>query len=189
MADEDPIPQDPAADPPEPAADPAAQPDDGTDWKAAAKRWEQRSKVNKAKADQFDQLTASQQTAEEKAAAAVERATRLGAQYVSAELKAALTGIVPDPAALVGTLNHALYVTADGEIDADKVSALQETYRALAGPPGSRAPRPNPAQGSGQPAKTLIELVADLERKPGKSQAEMRQLMKLKAQQMKAPQG
>jgi hypothetical protein len=149
-----------------------------------SRKWEGRAKANKAKADQLDQLTASQQSAEEKAAAAAARADRLAGQFVTAELKAALTGIVPDAAAVVGTLNHALYVTADGEIDADKVAALQATYRALAVPSGPRAPAPNPAQGNGTRQLTLTEMVAELERKPGRSREEQRELGRLKARQL-----
>lgn len=180
----DPAPQDPAEPTePDPPADPAAQPDDGTDWKSEAQKWERRSKANKAKADQLDALTESSKTAEQKATDASERAERLAGQYVRAKLEAALTGVVPDPAAVVDDLNHARYVTADGEVDAEKVAALRSRYEALA-PAGPRAPRPNPGQGNGQPAPTLTELVVALERKPGKSQAELRELMKLKARQM-----
>lgn len=185
----DPAPQDPAPAPdPEPVPDPAAQPDE-TDWKAEAQKWERRSKANKAKADQLDELTESSKTAEQRATDASQRAERLAEQYVRAKLEAALTGVVPDPAAVVDDLNHARYVTADGEVDAEKVAALRARYEALA-PAGTRAPRPNPAAGSGgQPTKTLTELVSDLERKPGKSQAELRELMKLKARQMTASKG
>ena len=182
---------DPATEPSEPGpdpADPAAQPD-GTDWKAEAQKWEKRSKANAAKAAQLDQLTAANQTAEQKAAAAAERADKLAQQFVQAKLEAALTGIVADPAAIVADLNHARYVSADGEINEEAVEALKARYSALS-PAGTRAPRPNPGQGgSGTPPKTLLELVSDLERKPGKSQQEMRQLMQLKARQMTGKQG
>lgn len=176
--------EDPVTEPPEPGppADPAAQPE--TDWKAEAQKWEKRSRANKAKADQLDALTESSKTAEQKAADASERAERLAEQYVRAKLEGALTGIVPDPAAVVDDLNHKRYVTADGEVDLDKVAALRDRYASLA-PAGSRAPRPNPAQGGSAPPKSLGEIIADLERKPGKSQAELRELMKLKARQMK----
>lgn len=185
---------DPVTDPPEPdapadpAAGPAAQPDDGTDWKALAQKWEKRSKANATKAAQFDELTESQKTAEQKAEEAGQRAELLAQKYVRAEVKAALSGVVPDPEAVVDDLNLAKFVTGDGDVDVEKVTALREKYAALA-PAGSRAPRPNPAQGNGTPAKTLPELVADLERKKGKTQADMRELMKLKARQMKATQG
>ncbi|HEX4018187.1 MAG TPA: hypothetical protein VHX15_15740 [Frankiaceae bacterium] len=190
----DPATADPATDPPEPdpAADPAAQPDT-TDWKAQARKWEARAAENKAAAKKLAEIEAANQSAQERAEtaakAAEDRAQAATLRIASAEVRAALTGIVPDPAAIVEDLNLAKYLTEDGEVDADKVAALQAKYQALA-PAGSRAPRPNPAQGgSGQPAKTLTELVADLERKPGKTAAEMRELMRMKARQMTGKQG
>ena len=188
---------DPAPQPAEPGA-PAPAPEPGaaapgapapgaaaTDWEAEAKKWEKRAKANKDKADQLDTLTAASQTAEQKAAAASERAERLAGQYVTAELKAALTGIVPDPAAVVADLNHARYVTAEGEIDPDKVTELQARYRAMA-PGGPRAPAPNPAQGNGQPPRSLQELAADAQAQAqasGKKQ-DVRALLRVQSAQL-----
>jgi hypothetical protein len=179
---------DPAPEPvqvPDPQVPPAAQPDepDETDWKALAQKWEKRSKANATKAAQFDELTESQKTAEQKAADAAQRADRLAQQYVRAEVKSALAGVVPDPAAVVDDLNLSKFVTEDGDVDIEKVSALRAKYEALA-PAGSRAPRPNPAQGSVQPARTLAEMVAEAERTGDGSRKSTQERLRLKSAQL-----
>lgn len=171
MADE-PTTADPAPEP-EPAADPAAQPDE-TDWKAEAERWkresrkhEGRAKENAGAAKRLAEIEAANQTAQERAEAAAraaeERAAAATVRIASAEIRAALAGVVPDPAAVVEDLNVARFLTDDGEVDAEKVSALRAKYAALA-PSGPRAPLPNPAQGSSQPARSLTEIIADAEK-------------------------
>lgn len=197
MAD-DPTTADPATEP-DPAADPAAEPD-VTDWKAEAERLkresrkhEDRAKEGAAARKKLAELEAANQTETERLQAradAAEAKVAAAAESIAvAKLEAALTGLVDDPAEEVADLNVRKFLGEDGEIDPDKVAALKQRYAARV-PAGTRAPRPNPAQGgTGTPPKTLTELVADLERKPGKSQAEMRELMKLKASQMKAKQG
>lgn len=187
----DPAPADPVTEPPEPPADPAAQPDT-TDWKAQARKWEARAAENKAAAKKLADIEAASQTAQEKAdaraVAAEAKAAAAVESIAAAKLEAALTGLVADPAAVVGDLNISKFITDDGTVDPDKVAALKARYAALA-PAGPRAPAPNPAQGSGQQPKSLMELVSELDRKPGKTQAEMRELMRLKARQMTGKQG
>lgn len=55
-----------------------------TDWKAAARQWEQRAKANKTAADELAALKDAQKTSEQKAA---ERLAALEAQVAEAETK------------------------------------------------------------------------------------------------------
>jgi molecular chaperone GrpE (heat shock protein) len=130
-----------------------------TDWKSEARKWEQRAKDNLAKvkeyepkAKQFDTLQAAQRTAEQRAQAEAEAAQQraLDAMQKAARttVKAALTGVVDDPDSILDDLNIARFVTDDGEIDEDAVTALREKYAALGGGK-PRTPAPNPAQGAG----------------------------------------
>lgn len=188
----DPIPA-PVTDPPEPdpaPADPPAPP--ATDWKAESRKWETRAKKNDKAAEKLAEIEAASLSELERerarATAAEEKAAAAAENIAVARLEAALTGLVDDPAEEVADLNVSKFLGEDGLVDPAKLAALKKRYADRV-PPGTRAPRPNPAQGNGTPAKTLPELIAELERKKGKTQAEMRELMKLKARQMKATQG
>lgn len=192
MAD-DPTTTDPAPEPQpdpapaDPAPDPGAKPE--IDWKAKARMWEDRAKTNSAAAKKLADLEAASQTETERAQAAAkaaeDRAQAAVLRIASAEVRAALTGIVPDPAAVAEDLNLAKFLTDDGEVDAEKVAALRTKYQALA-PSGPRAPLPNPAQGNGSANRSLGELVADAEKSgdPRRSiKHKSRQLLELRKQQ------
>lgn len=163
------------------------------DWKAEARKWEQRAKTNSAAAKELEQIKAAQQTAEERAQAAARAAEARAAnalrQIASAEIRAALTGIVPDPATVVEDLNLDRFLdTESGEVNANAVEALRAKYQQLAPPPGPRAPAPNPAQGSGgTPPPTLAQLIAEAESKTDRTPAETRALLRLKARQALNP--
>ena len=167
---------------------------DATDWKKEARKWEQRAKANDetartnaAAAVKLAELEAANQTAAERAEAAAKDAearARAAVQRVaSAEVRAALTGVVPDPAAVAEDLDLSKFTTADGDVDTDKVAALRQKYAALA-PSGPRAPAPNPAQGNAQPPKTLAEMVAEAEAAASGSKKDTRQLIRLKSAQL-----
>jgi hypothetical protein len=66
-----------------------------------------------------------------------------GARVASADVKAALTGIVPDALleSVVGRLNIADFVTDDGQVDTDAVTALKEEYVALLGTSKKATPK------------------------------------------------
>lgn len=88
-----------------------------------------------------------------RSAATSELAQRLAA----AEVRAALTGVVPDPAAIVEDLNLAKYVTDTGDVDQEAVTALRKKYESF-------APKPSPdlkqgKQGSG--AKDIDQQIAE----------------------------
>lgn len=118
---------------------------DETDWKAEAEKWkalsqkhEGRAKSNVAAARELDQLKKATQTDTEKAVSEAEERGRQAARVeaaerlAGAEIKAALAGIVPEPATIVEDLKLAKYLTEDGEVDDEKVAALKAKYEALA---------------------------------------------------------
>lgn len=96
-------------------------------------------------------------SAQEKAVKEAEDRGRKTAELTSsrrvaaAELKAALTGIVPNPTAIVEDLNLDRYLTEDGDLDEEKVKQLKANYADLAKPgkPGGDADGGN--RGSGKP--------------------------------------
>ena len=147
-----------------------------TDWKAEARKWERRAKANEATAatnaaaaTKLAEIEAANQTAAERAEAAAkaaeDRAQSAVLRIASAEARAALTGIVPDPAAVVEDLNLSRYVNADGEVDTDAIAALRAKYAALAPAAGPRAPGFNPAQGANASGPSLNDLIRDAEQK------------------------
>jgi hypothetical protein len=185
MAD-DPTTQDPAPEPPQadpvqdPAPEPGAKPE--PDWKAQARKWEERAKANAGAAKKLADIEAASMTAQEqaeaRAAAAEAKAAAAVESIATAKLEAALTGLVPDPVDVVGDLNVKKFLGEDGQVDPEKVAALRARYQALA-PQGPRAPAVNPAQGNGQPAKSMAEIIADAE-KTGNT----KQSLRLKSQQL-----
>jgi len=118
---------------------------DEKDWKAEAEKWqalskknEGRAKANATAAKELEKLKASQMSDTDKAVAEAEARGRKAAgaegsqRLAAAEIKAALTGVVPDPAAIVEDLNLARYVTDDGEVDGDAVVKLKAKFEGLA---------------------------------------------------------
>ena len=110
-------------------------------WKAMARKHEDRAKQNGAAARELEKLREASLSEAEKAVAEAEKRGRTGAlaevaeRLAAAEIKAALTGVVGDPAAIVADLNLAKFVTASGDIDAKAVTALKDRYAALAPKP------------------------------------------------------
>lgn len=104
----------------------------------ASRKWEQRAKENSKAADELDALKRSSMSDTEKAVeeAKVEARNEVraetAARIAAADIKAALTGIVPDPDSIIEDLNLTRYVTEDGEVDAKAVKALAQKYAELA---------------------------------------------------------
>lgn len=122
----------------EPPAEPEPKPTETVDfWKQKARDQEKRAKANAGAAKELDELKASMMSETEKAVAEAEArgrkaaTTDAGQRLAAAEIKAALTGIVPDPSAIAEDLNLAKYVTDDGDVDLDAVGALKAKYEAL----------------------------------------------------------
>lgn len=114
-----------------------------------AKNLRERVKAAEPKAAEFDRLAEASKSelerAQEAARAAEERATNTLERVAAAEVKAALTGIVDDPNALIEDLNIKRFITAQGEVDTEAIGALKAKYQAFAPKPGMK---PNPAQGA-----------------------------------------
>lgn len=118
-------------------------------WKALARKHEGQAKANAAAAKELEEFKAAQMSETEKAIAEAEARGRtaatseVGQKLAAAEIKAALTGVVTDPAAIVEDLNLARYVRDDGEVDDEAVGRLRAKYEGIAGKPG----RPGSADG------------------------------------------
>lgn len=122
--------------------------------------------------------------AQEAARVADERARATVQRVAVAELKAALTGVVPDPAAVIEDLNMARFLNDEGDVNADAVSALRQKYAALAPVPQPRM-QPNPAQGtSAHPPLSLAERIAQAEQA-----GDLKTALRLKASQAMTPGG
>lgn len=132
-------------------------------WKALARKHESNAKANADAAKELAALKAANQTDTEKAVSEAEQrgrsaaTTELAQKLAAAEVRAALTGVVPDPAAIVEDLNLAKYVTDTGDVDQEAVTALRKKYESF-------APKPSPdlkqgKQGSG--AKDIDQQIAE----------------------------
>lgn len=165
---------------------PAPADTDDKDWKAEAEKWqtqarkhEKRAKDNSTAAKELEKLKASMMSEQEKAVAEAEARGRqaavgeVGQRLAAAEIKAALTGVVPDPAALVDDLNLAKYVGEDGQVDADAVAELRKKFEAL-------KPKDETPPGQGEPPKVRLpnsdRLQLDDETDPRKLAATIRRL-------------
>lgn len=114
----------------------------------------------KAKAAKFDEAEAANLTEIEREREARTRAEQAAAEAVrtaaeriaTAEIKAALTGLVDDPATIVEDLNLARYVTESGEVDAEAVTRLRDKYAALVKPGKPRGEIDQGHRGDGTPS-------------------------------------
>lgn len=157
----EPAPEAPPADPPAPEApaDPPADPSE-TDWKAEARKWEQRAKANVDKAKKLDELEAANQSELEKEQkareAAEQRVQAATVRAVRAEVKALAADTFKDPEDAVLNLGDlARFVGDDGEIDekaiAKDLADILKRKDHLAKP--EPAPEPAPASRPGTPAR------------------------------------
>jgi len=101
--------------------------------------------------------------AQEAARLADERASKAVESIAAAEIKAALTGIVDDPAAIIEDLNVSKF-TKDGAVDTEAITALRGKYAAML--PEARV-QPNSAQGltGGSPPPSSLDVqIAEAEK-------------------------
>ncbi|MCB1240645.1 MAG: hypothetical protein KDB30_13380 [Tetrasphaera sp.] len=150
-----PTPTPPAAQPDTPPAAPPAQ--DGTDWKAEARKWEERAKANKAELDAHQQQIAdSQKTAEQKAADAAADAAAAKLEALRWQV-AATKGLDPILATrLTGSSKEEL------EADADALMALIPP-KAPEAPPAPPAGPTVPGQQPGGTNPPAVVTQADLD--------------------------
>lgn len=139
-------------------APPATPEPQETDWVAEARKWEKRAKENASrlkeaepKLAEYDKFVQASQSELDRAQDAANKAqaglAAMRETVAKAEVKAALTGVVPDPTAIADDLNLTRFINEDGGVNLDAVAALRDKYASLA-PQASRTPAPNPAQGS-----------------------------------------
>lgn len=134
-AETPPVDNPPADTPPDANADTAAEVEK---WKALSREWEKRAKGNSKAASELEELRKSQMSEQEKAVEAArqtgetEATSKFAQRLAVAEIKAALTGIVDDPTVVIDELNLAKYVTDTGDVDAEAVTKLRDTFAALA---------------------------------------------------------
>jgi hypothetical protein len=129
----------PAPDKPAPVEDPKST--DDTDWKAEARKWEQRAKDNKAAAAELDKqrkatmTEAERQVAEAKAAGAAEAVVRFGKRLARTEFDSLAGRRNPDfdTAAALEFVDLARFVGEDGEPDVKAIKAAVE--RLVPAPP------------------------------------------------------
>lgn len=161
---------------------PSEQTQPEVDWQAEASKWKEMARkhesANKVPPSRLAQLRAAEKeletiresqlsetekaVKEAEARGAATAASQFGQKIAAAELKAALAGLIPDPAGVIEDLNLAKFVTDTGDVDADAVAALREKYALLA--PAKNAPAPNLHQGrQGPPVQGQLSR-ADLER-------------------------
>ena len=81
-------------------------------------------------------------------------------RLAAAEIRAALTGVVPDPAAIIDDINVARYVADDGTVDADAVAQLRARFAALAPAKPAPANVPTGARGGDPVTFTRAQLRA-----------------------------
>ena len=140
-----PTPTPPAAQPDTPPAAPPAQ--DGTDWKAEARKWEERAKANKAELDAHQQQIAdSQKTAEQKAADAAADAAAAKLEALRWQV-AATKGLDPILATrLTGSSKEELEADADALMALIPPKAPEAPFVLPAGPtvPGQQPGGTNP---------------------------------------------
>lgn len=117
--------------------------------RAEAKNLRERLKAAEPKVTEYDRLAAASKTDLERAQEAItQEKTRASAalqRLASAEIRAALAGVVDDPAAIVEDLNLSKFVDDDGEVDTAAIEALKGKYATFSAP---RKPRPDASQGS-----------------------------------------
>lgn len=135
-----------AADPPADLGDPGKKALDAE--RAARGVAEKRAKAAEAELDKARKASMSDQ---EKAVSEAEARGRsavtveVGQRLAAAEIRVALTGVVPDPAATIEDLNLARYVDETGEVDVKAVAALAERYKKMV---AGATPAPPPGPGS-----------------------------------------
>lgn len=151
-------PTEPAAQPTgEPTTEPKPeQPEDTTDWKAEARKWEQRAKENNQKANEFEKQRKAAMTDAERAVAEAEErgrtaaTTEFGKRLARSQFDAAAgrRNADYDTASTFEWLDLAKFVGDDGEPDTKAITAAVERLvpAPASGPPsfdgGPRTPAP-----------------------------------------------
>jgi hypothetical protein len=149
----------------------------------ASKKWEQRAKKADEDAEAARRAAMSDQeraVEEARNAGKADAASEYGQRVAAAELRAALTGLVPDPTAIVEDLNLAKFVNEDGSVNTDEVARVRSTYEGVK--PTFQGSADAGAQGGTVTEPTLDEQIAAAEKA-----GNVRLVMQLQNRKLTAP--
>lgn len=147
---------------------PADQPEaDQTDWKAEARKWEQRAKENKQAASELEKQRLAAMTEAERAVAEAEErgrtaaTTEFGKRLATSEIKAAAAETGADLTGVFEFLDLSRFVDENGEPDAKAIKSFVGGLP-LKDDGKPRPPRPDQNQGrqSGGTASTADQFAA-----------------------------
>lgn len=131
----------PATPPASPPATPPAPPatgGDGTDWKAEARKWEDRAKANKTAVDELATLKAANMSEQEKAVTEAETrgrtaaAATYGQKLASAEFRAACAAAHIDLGEAAEYIDVSRFVADDGEVNVTAIKSAVTKFSKLA---------------------------------------------------------
>ena len=109
---------------------------EGEKWKGLSKKHEDRSKLNHAELEKLRKagLGENERAVDEaREAGKAEARAEVAQMLAAARIEAALTGVVADPSTVVEDLNLAKFVTDDGQVDSEAVTALKAKYQQFGG--------------------------------------------------------
>jgi len=140
---------------------------DTTDWKAEARKWEQRAKDNKTAADDLAALKASQMSDQEKAVADAEKKGRTsaaadyGLKLAGAEFRAAVAAAHIDLGEAAELIDVARFVADDGEVNVAAIKSAVTKLSKLAPAGGPGRSGGDFGGGSGDQAASLDKQIED----------------------------
>ena len=146
---------------------------DEVDWKALARKWEQRAKENRRAAEELEKLRQERMTEAEKAVAEAERRARAeaareyGARLARAEFRAlaAAKGLNID-SDIFDLVDTSRFVGDDGEIDEAAIKQAVAKLAKLAPKPGGTSGGDfTGGNGGGTPPKSLQDQIAEAEQR------------------------
>jgi hypothetical protein len=155
---------DPAAQPTDPAQ--AAEPNDDTDWKAEARKWEQRAKDNQKAARDFEQQRKAAMTEAERAVVEAEERGRMSAVSTYGQrlartefiAEAARRNPAFDATSILDDLNLARYIGEDGEPDSKAIAKAAQRLI----PEANNTPQPPSFDGGSRQAAPAGSSMTDL---------------------------
>lgn len=158
----------PATPPAAPPATPARGED--TDWKAEARKWEDRAKANKTAQDELATLKAANQSEQEKAISAAEKAGRTAAaaeyapKLAATEFRAAVAAAGVDLGEAADLIDTRQFVGEDGEVDTAAIKAAVKKLAKLA-PRGAGRSGADLSGGTSEQPHSLDKQIAEATQK------------------------
>ena len=173
ITEEQAVTEQPGGEPDEPNTTDQAPARDEVDWKALARKWEQRAKENRRAAEELEKLRQERMTEAEKAVAEAERRARAeaareyGARLARAEFRAlaAAKGLNID-SDIFDLVDTSRFVDDEGEIDEAAIKAAVAKLAKLAPKPGGTSGGDfTGGNGGGTPPKSLQDQIAEAEQR------------------------